>query len=117
MPAPKFVDKVVSQRMERMETYRSSKSDMDKWQQTVSSNRHAAVLDLSQDSRRSTSFKSLVSKYSPLTDMEREIEMVLVKHHATDQAAQQMVIRKGLTLIIIVKIIYIFPLMLSYGQI
>ena len=48
MPAPKFVDKVVAQRMERIETYANNKMDMNKWQDTVTTNRHVAVLDLAK---------------------------------------------------------------------
>ena len=48
MPAPKFVDKVVAQRMERIETYANNKMEMNKWQDTVTTNRHVAVLDLAK---------------------------------------------------------------------
>ena len=51
MPAPKFVDKVVAQRMERIETYANNKMEMNKWQDTVTTNRHVAVLDLAKVTR------------------------------------------------------------------
>jgi U3 small nucleolar RNA-associated protein 14 len=81
----------VADRYERIQTYHESKDDMGKWQETIIANRHAKVLDLANDKRPNTSYKSLVTKFVPTTDMEKEIQMVLIQHNATDETAEQMV--------------------------
>ena len=76
---PKYVDKVVSQRAERQITYSSNKEDMGKWQGQVAANRHVRTLDLAQDKRQNASTKSLVRRFEPENEFEKEIQMVLVK--------------------------------------
>lgn len=88
--APLFVDKVVSDRAERDQAYSDVRQDMGKWQETVVSNRHKRVLDLAGDRRALPTTKQLVSKFSPSTAMEREIQMVLVKHGTSDAAAAEL---------------------------
>jgi len=78
--------------VERIGTYNNSKEDMNKWQETVNENRHARVLDLAQDRRQLASYKSLVNRFEPTTDMEKEIQMVLIKHNATEETAESMVL-------------------------
>lgn len=87
--APKYVEKVIANRLERKEVYQSTKGEMDKWHDTVISNRHAPVLDLANDKRQSTRAKDLVTKFKPMTDMEKEIQMVLVQSGATESAMEQ----------------------------
>lgn len=83
--APKYVDKVVSDRIERGILYEESKADMDKWKAVVSENRHARTLDLTADTFVKPSHRTLVHKFEPMTDMEREIQMVLVKSKASEE--------------------------------
>ena len=88
LSAPKHLEKVTSERMERTQTYEGSRADMGKWQETVTTNRHVRTLDLAQDKRQLPSAKALVHRFVPTTDMEREVQMVLAKQGAdSDQAA------------------------------
>lgn len=84
--APKNVEKVVSQRVERTLQYGSVQKDMGKWQETVTANRHVKTLDLAQDKRQLPSHKSLVHKFEPETEMEKEIHMVLLKSGGNEKA-------------------------------
>lgn len=86
---PMYVEKVVSERAERTLTYAGTKKDMDKWQDTVITNRHMKTLDLAQDKRTTPSYQNLVKKFVPKTDMEKEIQMVLIKSGNTDKAADE----------------------------
>lgn len=89
LAAPSYVEKVTSDRMERHVAYDSTRGDMNKWQESVVANRHVAVLDLAQDKRKLASCKLLVTKHVPSTSLERDIQMVLVKHGTSDKAADQ----------------------------
>lgn len=86
---PKYIEKVISNRLERKEIYQSTKENMDKWHDTVLSNRYAPVLDLANDKRQVNRAKDLVTKFRPTTDMEREIQMVLVQSGVTESAMEQ----------------------------
>lgn len=89
LAAPVHVEKVVADRMERTQIYAGTKEDMNKWQSTVVANRHVGTLDLAHDKRQVRSFKSMVHRFVPTTDMEKEVQMVLVKHGANDEDAEQ----------------------------
>ncbi len=89
LAAPSYVEKVTSDRLERHQAYEGTRSDMNKWQDTVVSNRHAPVLDLAQDKRQLASYKQLVHKHVPSTSLEKDIQMVLVRHGTSDDAANQ----------------------------
>lgn len=89
LAAPVHVEKVVADRMERSQVYTGAQDDMNKWHATVASNRHATTLDLAKDKRQVRSFKSMVNRFVPTTDMEKEIQMVLVQHGATDESNEQ----------------------------
>lgn len=89
LAAPVHVEKVVADRMERTQIYAGTKDDMNKWQTTVVANRHVGTLDLAHDKRQVRSFKSMVHRFVPTTDMEKEVQMVLVKHGANDEDAEQ----------------------------
>jgi U3 small nucleolar RNA-associated protein 14 len=89
LAAPVHVEKVVADRMERSQVYDGSKTEMKKWHATVAANRHGGTLDLTHDKRQVRSFKSMVNRFVPTTDMEKEIQMVLVQHGATDQDTEQ----------------------------
>ena len=84
---PSYVEKVVAERIERTLAYDGAAADMSKWQETVSMNRHVRTLDLAQDKRILPNYKDLVKKFVPRTDMEREVQMILVKTGATDDLA------------------------------
>ena len=84
--APKNIDKLTSNKLERSLNYKNVKQDMTKWQDLVVTNRHAHSLDLAQDKRQLTSHKALISKFKPETDMEKEIQMVLIKTGMTEKA-------------------------------
>jgi len=57
--APKPLEKVTSERIERNLTYGNTKQEMDKWQDTVINNRNEKCLDLSQDRRELHDYKDL----------------------------------------------------------
>ena len=84
---PSYVEKVIAERIERTLAYDGAAVDMSKWQETVSTNRHVRTLDLAQDKRILPNYKDLVKKFVPRTDMEREVQMILVKTGATDDLA------------------------------
>ncbi len=89
LSAPTYVEKVTSDRIERQQAYEGTRTDMNKWQDTVVTNRHVAVLDLAQDKRQLASYKQLVHKHVPSTSLEKDIQMILVKQGTSDQAADQ----------------------------
>lgn len=90
LAAPKHIEKVVSDRLERQHTYNNTKEDMNKWQQTVTTNRHVGTLNLTEEKRQVQSFKSMVHRFVPTTPMELDIQMVLLKNGtATDKDMEQ----------------------------
>ena len=86
---PSYVEKVVAERIERSLAYDGTSQEMGKWQETVITNRHARTLDLAQDKRQVLNFKDLVKKFKPTTDMEREVQMILIQTGATDAQAEE----------------------------
>ena len=76
---PAYVEKVTSERVERSLTYENTALDMTKWQEIVTTNRNSRTLDLAQDKRQVPNYRNLVQKFTPTTDMEREVQMVLVQ--------------------------------------
>ena len=89
LPAPVYTEKVIAERLERQKTYADEQKDMEKWQHAVVANRHMSTLDLANDKRELASYRNLVKKFVPTTSMEKEIEMILIKHNATDEAAEE----------------------------
>ena len=85
MKAPTQVDKVVSERLERGMLYEETKTEMDKWKELVRENRHTKSLDLTNDVFVNPSYRDLVRKFEPMTDMEKEIQMVLVRNLASEE--------------------------------
>ena len=81
---PKSIEKTVSLKIERNLQYESSRQDMGKWQYSVTSNRHLRTLDLAKDKRLSSTHKTLINKFKPETDLEKEIQMVLVKANMSE---------------------------------
>ena len=86
---PAYVEKVIAERIERSLAYDGTSLEMAKWQETVSTNRNIRTLDLAQDKRIVPNYKNLVSKFLPRTDMEKEVQMILVKTGATDDLAEK----------------------------
>ena len=87
---PKYVDKTVKGRAERVVAYNESSKDMGKWQDLVVTNRHASTLDIAQDKRVLPSARALVHKFEPRTDMENEIKMILMKNNShSDEAIER----------------------------
>lgn len=78
--APKYVEKVISERAERKITYKDTSKDMDKWKETVLANRSAKTLDLAQDKREVASYRSLVKSFTPLTELEKDVQLVLLSN-------------------------------------
>ena len=83
--APKYVHKAHSDRMERGLTYQSTSQEMAKWQQIVQENKHARSLDLAEDKRHLPSYKTLIQTFQPSTDMEKEVQMVLISSGQADE--------------------------------
>lgn len=83
---PKFVEKVTAERIEREQTYQTNKEEMSKWHETILDNRNTFTLDLSQDKRHPQRMKTLIHSFTPQTDFEREINMVVLKSGASDEA-------------------------------
>ena len=75
---PVYIEKTTANRIERTLTYDNSKKDMGKWQDFVVSNRNAKTLDLAQDRPKVNTIQSLVTNFEPTTDLEKEINMVLI---------------------------------------
>lgn len=88
--APKAVDKVITERVERSVAYSASKADMNKWQSTVVANRNASTLDLAGDKRQLPSYKGLIEKFEATNDLERDIDMVLVESSGYEGNALQL---------------------------
>ena len=84
---PKFIEKTTSNRLERSIVYNKNAEDMSKWSELVSANRHAKTLDLANDKRQVVGCKSLVNKFQATTDLEKDIQMILISTGATEQAA------------------------------
>ena len=76
---PKHVEKVVANRVERALSYKDRSEDMKKWQDTVIENRNTRTLDLAQDRRQLPSYRSLIKSYEASNDMEKEVQMILLK--------------------------------------
>jgi U3 small nucleolar RNA-associated protein 14 len=94
---PSFVEKTVSERIERGLVYKETSADMDKWKDVVVANRSTKTLDLTDDTYCKPTHKSLIQDFTPITDMERQIEMVLVKSRSSEEeiAAQEEELLKG----------------------
>jgi U3 small nucleolar RNA-associated protein 14 len=89
MNAPTYVDKVISDRMERSIQYESTKKEMGKWHHVVVQNRNARTLDLANDERHKSSYRNLVKTFEPKSKFEKDIQMVLIKCNATDETAEK----------------------------
>jgi len=95
--APKFVNKVVSDRAERAVTYDATSKEVGRWQEFVTTNRHAPSLDMANDKRIVPSAHSLIKKFEPRTSLENEVQMILVKSntHSDEAISKQEVDELG----------------------
>jgi U3 small nucleolar RNA-associated protein 14 len=89
MSVPIYVNKVVADRIERNVAYDKNKDEMNKWSTVVNENRALKTLDLAQDKRQSTSYRTLLKKYTPVNEMEKEVQMALYDTGTDDKAALQ----------------------------
>jgi U3 small nucleolar RNA-associated protein 14 len=87
--APLVVEKVVAQRIERQQAYESSKSDINKWHDTVLLNRRTKTLNLANDKRKLSQSRTLISKFIPTTDLEKDISMVVMRNGLEEASLAQ----------------------------
>jgi U3 small nucleolar RNA-associated protein 14 len=87
LSVPIYVNKVVSDRIERKVSYDKNKDEMNKWTNIVNENRALKTLDLARDKRQSTSYRTLLKKFIPENDMEREVQMALYDTGTDDKGA------------------------------
>lgn len=93
LAVPKFVDKTLSQKTERSLVYKQTAEDMSKWQDIVTTNRHERTLDLANDRdnyKNAATMRSLIQKFTPSTDLEKDIQMVLFKTNASEDVAAKL---------------------------
>lgn len=83
--APMYVDKVTAERIERTAAYAGRSADMEKWQDTVLTNRAAAQLDLANDKKYVPTYRSLVRKFSPRSAFEKEVAMVVTSRPKAEE--------------------------------
>jgi U3 small nucleolar RNA-associated protein 14 len=88
--APKPVEKTILERKERSLLYEASKNEMSKWQGVVVANRNVKTLDLTADKRKTPNYRNLVTKFTPTSDMEKEVNMVLVGLSESNVEKQEM---------------------------
>jgi U3 small nucleolar RNA-associated protein 14 len=86
---PKHVHKTVSDKIERNLVYDNNSKDISKWQQVVSENKHSTSLDLANDTRQLPAYRNLVKEYQPVTDMEREVQMVLLTQSSENKLNEE----------------------------
>lgn len=83
--APKYTHKVQSDRAEREVTYQQTSADMKKWQNLIRENQASKSLDLRQDKRSLPSTRSMITSFQPQTEMEKEIQMILLNPNSKTQ--------------------------------
>lgn len=87
--APKYVERVVADRIERQQTYEGTKEEIGKWHDAVVNNRFAPTLDLAAESKPKPRGKSLVKRFEPTTSFEKEINMVIINNGLTEELLEQ----------------------------
>lgn len=86
---PKFVERVVADRIERKQLYENNKTEVSKWQDVIISNRFAPTLDLSTETKPKLRGKSLIKKFEPTTSFEKEINMVIINTNLSEDALEK----------------------------
>ncbi len=81
IPAP--LDKVIADRTQRKMAYEKERQDISRWTKVVQENRQAETLDFKPKERLNITRDTLVDKFEPTTDFEKELE------EALEQAGQQ----------------------------
>jgi U3 small nucleolar RNA-associated protein 14 len=73
-----------------------------KWKDVINTNRHQRTLDLANDQRPNVSYKNLITKFNPTTELEKDIQMVLISTGTNEKDAEQReideLIERGLTI-------------------
>eukprot|EP00981_Chlorochromonas_danica_P015793 scaffold14461_cov250-Ochromonas_danica.AAC.3 len=88
--APVYLDKVTANRLERQTVYSGKTEEVtERWQEVVLTNRSLPHLDLAQDKKYLPTYRSLVRKFSPRSDFEKEIHMTVLSHKADDEGVLQ----------------------------
>lgn len=87
--APKFVERVVADRIERKQLYENNKAEVSKWQDIIVNNRFASSLDLSSETKPKLRGKSLIRRFEPTTSFEKEINMVIINTNLTEDALEK----------------------------
>jgi U3 small nucleolar RNA-associated protein 14 len=83
--APLVVERVKSDRIQRTVQYETTSNEMMKWQKQVMNERAMKTLDLAKDRRSNTSHQKIITSFSASTDLEKEVQMVMVKHGMTEE--------------------------------
>ena len=84
-PAP--LDKVVADRVQRKMAYVAQSKDLSRWVKVIQENRQAETLDFKPKERNDLTRDTLVAKFEPKTDFEKEIEQALEEAGQQDEEA------------------------------
>lgn len=84
-PAP--LDKVVADRTQRKIVYESQSKDISRWTKVVQENRQAETLDFKPKERLNITRDTLVDKFEPTTEFEKELEQALEEAGQQDEEA------------------------------
>jgi U3 small nucleolar RNA-associated protein 14 len=84
-PAP--LDKVVADRLQRKMAYVAQSKDLSRWVKVIQENRQAETLDFKPKDRLDVTRDTLVDKFEPKTDFEKEIEQALEEAGQQDEEA------------------------------
>lgn len=83
------MEKVVADRIERKLTYADTSKDMAKWQEIVTENRNTKTLDFDKHKRDKPSYRGLVKSFEPTSELEKDINMVLLQQGGHDGSEQR----------------------------
>jgi len=84
-PAP--LDKVVADRTQRKLTYENQSKNVSRWTKVVQENRQAETLDFKPKERLNVTRDTLVDKFEPTTEFEKELEQALEEAGQQDEEA------------------------------
>ena len=84
-PAP--LDKVLADRIQRKIAYENQSKDISRWGKVVQENRQAETLDFKPKERLNITRDTLVDKFEPTTDFEKELEQALEEAGQQDEEA------------------------------
>jgi U3 small nucleolar RNA-associated protein 14 len=84
-PAP--LDKVIADRTQRIIAYQSQSKNISRWTKAVQENRQAETLDFKPKERFNLTRDTLVDKFEPTTQFEKELEQALEEAGQKDEEA------------------------------